>query len=315
MKLYKLISTSGMDHSEWLKYRKKGIGGSDAGAVCGLSPYATAISVYMDKKNLSAEKTDNEAMRQGRDLEEYVAKRFCEETGKKVRRANAIYQHPQHGFMLANVDRLVVGEDAGLECKTASAYGAQNWEDGRIPPHYEIQCHHYMAVTGASAWYIACAILGRGFVWQKIERDEELIRNLISIERSFWYENIQGDKMPAPDGSDAAEEIIKERYKKASSDCSVEITDDILEKLNRRSEVLSIIDKLNAEKAKIEQEVKMYMEDAEIASGGKYRVTWKNVVSNRVDTASLKRDFPDVYRKVLKESSSRRFLIKEREEN
>ncbi len=60
--------------------------------------------------------------------------------------------------MITDVDRLVVGEDAGLECKTASDYNADKWKDGEIPPHYLIQCCHYMAVTGKSAWYIAASM-------------------------------------------------------------------------------------------------------------------------------------------------------------
>ena len=87
--------------------------------------------------------------------------------------------------MTANVDRMIVGENAGLECKTASAYSADKWDNGQIPESYEIQCHHYMAVTGADAWYIACIILGKAFVWQRIERDEEIIRFLTNIEGDF----------------------------------------------------------------------------------------------------------------------------------
>ena len=150
----KLVSTKDLPYKDWLQYRKRGIGGSDAGAVCGLNPYASPMSVYFDKITEENEEFDNEAMRQGRDLEEYVARRFMEATGKKVRRSNVMYQNDEHPFMLADVDRMVVGEDAGLECKTVSPYSADKWKDGQIPAHYEIQCHHYMAVTGAEAWYI-----------------------------------------------------------------------------------------------------------------------------------------------------------------
>ena len=61
-------------------------------------------------------------MRQGRDLEDYVAQRFSEETGFKVRRANAIYQSEEHPLLLADFDRLIVGQKAGLECKTVSPF-------------------------------------------------------------------------------------------------------------------------------------------------------------------------------------------------
>lgn len=147
----KLVSTLNLSRDEWLKYRKQGIGGSDAGAICGLNPYTTAMHVYYDKTSETVSDTDSEAMRQGRDLEDYVARRFMEASGKKVRRANAIFCHEDHPFMLANVDRMVSGENAGLECKTASPYMAAKWKDGSIPMHYQIQCYHYMAVCGA-AW-------------------------------------------------------------------------------------------------------------------------------------------------------------------
>lgn len=310
MKLHRLISTVGLSHDEWLKYRKQGIGGSDAGAICGLNPYRSPMAVYIDKTEKTIEENDNEAMRQGRDLEQYVAERFVEETGLKVRRANAIFFNDEHSYMLTNVDRLIVGENAGLECKTASVYSADKWENGHIPESYEIQCHHYMAVTGADAWYIACVILGRDFVWQKIERDDETIRMLMQIESDFWNNNVLANKMPAPDGSKAAEELISKYYKDSDSDKAISLI-GFDEKLKRRKEINDLVDKLETEKKQIEQEVKLYMEDAEKADSDHYSVSWKSYVSDRVDSKKLKADYPDVYKACVKASKSRRFTIKE----
>lgn len=310
MKLHRLISTVGLSHDEWLKYRKQGIGGSDAGAICGLNPYRSPMAVYIDKTEKTIEENDNEAMRQGRDLEQYVAERFVEETGLKVRRANAIFFNDEHSYMLANVDRLIVGENAGLECKTASVYSADKWENGHIPESYEIQCHHYMAVTGADAWYIACVILGRDFVWQKIERDDETIRMLMQIESDFWNNNVLANKMPAPDGSKAAEELISKYYKDSDSDKAISLI-GFDEKLKRRKEINDLVDKLETEKKQIEQEVKLYMEDAEKADSDHYSVSWKSYVSDRVDSKKLKADYPDIYKACVKASKSRRFTIKE----
>ena len=107
-----LISTLGLSHEEWLRYRKQEIGGSDAGAVCGLNPYISLIQVFLDKtsKELSqeAQQDNQEAMPVGRDLEEYVARRFTEASGRRVRRKNAILFHEDYPFMLANVDRRIV---------------------------------------------------------------------------------------------------------------------------------------------------------------------------------------------------------------
>ncbi len=111
------IPTLNMTHEEWLQRRKTGIGGSDAGAICGLNPYVSPMGVYLDKISTETTDLDNEAMRQGRDLEEYVARRFMEATGLKVRRSNMMYRNSRYPFMLADVDRFIVGEDAGLECK------------------------------------------------------------------------------------------------------------------------------------------------------------------------------------------------------
>ncbi len=136
-------ATADMDTAEWLHLRKTGIGGSDAAAVCGMNPFSSPMKVFQEKTSGEITEQDSEAVRQGHDLEDYVAKRFMEAAGVKVRRSNYMYRSVEHPFMIADVDRLVVGEDAGLECKTASAYSADKWKDGEIPLHYVIQCMHY----------------------------------------------------------------------------------------------------------------------------------------------------------------------------
>lgn len=259
----KLVSTVGMDEKIWLAYRKKGIGGSDAGAVCGLNPYRSAMAVYLDKTTEETEQIDNEAMRQGRAFEDYVARRFMEASGKKVRRANAIFYNEQYPFMLADVDRMVVGENAGLECKTASPYMADYWKNGQIPIHYELQCHHYMVVTGADCWYIAVLIYGREFKWYRIERDEELINYLIEVERDFWENHVQKRVLPNPDGSKIADSVIAQYYRQSVSESIPLIGFD--EKLKRRQELLGIIERMDTEKKQIEQELKLYLGEAEFA--------------------------------------------------
>lgn len=182
----KIVSTLNLSREEWLKYRKKGICGTDAGAITGFNPYVSAFSVYRDKTSDEISEFDNEAMRQGRDMEDYVARRFMEETGKQVRRANAIYKNEKHPIMLADFDRLIVGEKAGLECKTVSPYSADKWSDGKIPMHYQMQVQHYLAVSGYECWYIASLIFGRDFIIRKIERDEELIKMKSEIEEDKY---------------------------------------------------------------------------------------------------------------------------------
>jgi len=304
----KLISTIGLSHENWLDYRKMGIGGSDAGALCGLNPYSTAISVFLDKINPDNNDIDNEAMRQGRDLENYVAQRFMEETKLKVRKVNAMFVHEKYPFMLANVDRMLVGDNIGLECKTTNILNADKWKDGDVPAHYQIQCHHYMLVTGAKAWYIAVVILGKEFKYVRIDRDEEIIKNLISIEMKFWNNNVLQNVMPNPDGSKAADDIINQYFGKAKKETIV--LQGFNEQLKRRDELSELIDKMEREKKTIDQEVKLAMAEAEIAYCDDYQVYWKNVSTSKLDIERIKQEKPDVYQDYLKEIQSRRFTIK-----
>lgn len=304
----RLVSTLNLSHEEWLRYRKRGIGGSDAGAICGLNPYVTAMQVYHDKTSDTADDTDNEAMRQGRDLEEYVAQRFMEATGKKVRRANAIFYNEENPFMLANVDRLIVGEDAGLECKTASPYMADKWKDREIPLHYQIQCHHYMAVCDTRAWYIAVLIYGKEFKFHRIERDEDIIADLIQIERDFWENNVLSHTLPAPDGSKAADTVIS-NYFKETKPVSILLPPSFDGMLEHRQDLVSAIDEMEKEKKRIEQELKLYMGKAETAENDQFKVSWKPVDSSRVDGNKLKEEQPEIYAKYQKTIHSRRFTI------
>ena len=169
---------------------KCGITGTDAGAILGLNPYRSAFQVYHDKISDTIENIDNEAMRQGRDLEDYVAQRFSEETGFKVRRANAIYQSEEHPLLLADFDRLIVGQKAGLECKTVSPFSADKWADGKIPAHYLAQVDHYLAVSGFDCWYVAALIFGRELVIHKIVTDKQVLSDLIDKEELFWTNHV-----------------------------------------------------------------------------------------------------------------------------
>lgn len=309
-----IAKTKDMDRKDWLMLRKNGIGGSDAGAVCGLNPYVSPLEVYFSKtcEGIDERVPDNEAMREGRDLEDYVARRFMEASGLKVRRANMMYASKEHPFMIADVDRLITGckgGRTGLECKTASPYSAEKWKDGKIPAYYIIQCYHYMAVLDAQSWYIAVIVYGREFKYIKLERDEEIIQQLIRIEENFWNHNVMEKVMPEPDGSDAAEAFINRHFSESRKELSIPLK-GFDEKLRRREEITGIISQLDTEKKKIEQEIKTYMDEAEYAENENFLVSWKNSITNRIDTKRLKEEMPEVYTKFLNTIKNRKFIIK-----
>ena len=304
-----LAKTKGMPRNMWLELRKSGIGGSDAGAICGVNPYANALSVYRDKTEKDIEDSDNEAMRQGRDFEDYVARRFMEETGLKVRRSNVMYQNEKHPFMIGDIDRLVVGEDAGLECKTVSPYNADKWKDGQAPLHYVLQCLHYMEVTGKKSWYIAGLIFGSEFVFRKIHYDPVLAEQLIHIESDFWWNNVQKRRMPAPDGTRIYDDILQKYFHSSGKESYIELI-GFDEKLIQREKITARIKELTSEQRRIEQEIKLYMQNNEKAASEKFKVSWHNVRSMRLDTKKLKEEKPEIYAMYTKESSTRRFEVR-----
>lgn len=306
----RLVNTAELSKAEWLKYRKQGLTGTDAGAVTGMNPYVSAFQIYQDKISDQIEERDNESMRQGRDLEEYVARRFMEETGKKVRHANAIFQSEENPFMLADFDRLVIGEKAGLECKTVNAYSADKWRDGEIPLHYQMQVQHYLAVSGFERWYIAALIFGKEFIVHEIVRDEDIIRNLIVIEKHFWEQNVLARVAPEPDGSEGYSDMLGKTYS-ANKDKAIQLL-GMQEELKRRDEIEELLEKLNKEKSIIEQSIKVQMKDAVYAESGNYCISWMPSTQQRVDTKRLKEEQPEVYSQYLKDISSRRFQIKYR---
>ena len=205
------ISTVKMSHEEWLEERRKSIGGSDAAAVIGMSRFASPYTVWMDKTGRLPEKEDTEAMRIGRDLEEYVAKRFEEASGKKVRRCNYIIRNPAYPWAHADIDRRISSENAGLECKTTSTLDIRQFNGVEFPERYYAQCVHYLAVTGLDRWYLAVLVFGRGFFTYTLERDEAEISALMEAEKLFWR-CVEEDTPPAPDGSEATTDAISTVY-------------------------------------------------------------------------------------------------------
>ena len=296
-------------HEEWLENRFKGIGGSDAGAILGLNPYKSPYALWCEKTGRIHNDVDNEAMRIGRDLEDYVAKRFCEETGKKVKKSNYSYQSKKYPFMLANVDRLVSGEDAILECKTTNMLTKTKYDKGDIPASYYAQCMHYMAVTGCRKAYIAILVLGKGFYYFEVNRDEEEIQSLIESEEAFW-EDVQSDTEPEVDGSSSTSDALDGMYSNSVNNEAIELF-GMESKVAQYVDINSRIKTLEKEKKSLENELKHDLGECENGYTDSFYVTWKSVSSSRLDSKLVKEKYPEVYTECLKESTSRRFGIKE----
>jgi putative phage-type endonuclease len=298
-----------VDRAKWLEERRKSIGGSDAAAIIGLNPYVTPYMVWADKTGRLPEREDNEAMRQGRDLEDYVASRWMEKTGKKCRRRAKMLYNSAYSFAHANIDRWVTGENAGLECKTTSVMNLKKFKNGEYPESYYAQCVHYMAVTGADRWYLGVLVLNQGFYEFVIERDQAEIDALMSAEGEFWV-YVENDTPPPIDGLKPTTDTLNAIYANGGGDA--------VELFGRESMARTYLDiseqikTLRREQAKIAQTLKADLQNAETGICGAYTVQWKKSVRASVSKKLLRKRYPKInLNKIMKATTCRRFSIKE----
>lgn len=309
----KLVNTAGLSREEWLCRRREGIGGSDIAAVAGLSPFRGAFDVYTDKIGLPKPDEENNAMYWGTVLEPIVAKEFERQTGKTVRRCNYTLQSTKTPFAFADVDRMINGENAGLECKTTNAFMAKEWENDEVPAAYICQCQWYMYVTGCEKWYIACLIGGQRFVHSVIERDSELISLLVEKAADFWENNVLKKVPPSANASSSCCEYIKQRYS-TDNGSFVPMTSTIA---NAAAEVFKTKQRekeLHSYRTGLENQIKLYMGEAQRGCCEKYETIWKTQNGPaRLDIEALVKDYNiqdinDYYTP----TTVRKFSVKER---
>ena len=305
----RLVSTKNMSREDWLELRRHSIGGSDAGAIMGMNDWRSPLEVYAEKLGLIPEKETNESMRLGNDLEEYVAQRFTEATGKKVRRTNFMYMHDKYDFITANVDREVVGENAGLECKTMSPFSKYDVENGEIPAQYYCQCQHYMEVMGYDHMYIAFLVYGKGFYWHKVERNQDFILQMIALELEFWHEFIEKQVPPDPDDSESSMNTLAKMYPK---DNGIEVWMGNDFEILRYQELSQTIKKLEKDRDAVKALICAELGENAYGTTDRFSVSWKTQTRTTVDTKYLKENFPEAYEESLKVSESRVLRVKEK---
>lgn len=303
------ISTLNMERDEWLEHRRKAIGGSDASGIIGLNHWTSPYSIWADKLGKLPPKEDNEAMRQGRDLEDYVARRFMESTGKKVRRENNIIVNPDYPFAHANVDRMVIGEDAGLECKTTSSLNMKSFKNGTFPDTYYVQCVHYMMVTGCSKWYLAVLVLGRDFMVFEIERDEDEIAALAKSEEEFW-KLVVSQTPPLADGEASTSDAISTLYPE-SNDNTVSLMAYEAD-LNQYMSLGALIKDMEKQRDEVANRIKAFMGESGKGESNNFKVSWTSSERKSFDTKKFASEHKDIdLSEYYKTSSYRTFKVTE----
>ncbi|WP_342618399.1 lambda-exonuclease family protein [Rhodoferax sp. GW822-FHT02A01] len=307
-----------MQRDEWLSVRKGGIGSSDAAAAVGLNPYQSPLELWMIKTGRDADlpkpdpTDDTSAVFFGNLLEPIVSSLYVKRTGNRVRRVNAVLQHPEEPWMLANIDREVLGDPSVniLECKTTGINGAKLWNDG-VPEYIQLQVMHQLSVTGKQAADVAVLICGQELQIHRIERDEAMIQQLIELERQFWR-CVQTDEPPPADGSESADVALRCLYPQDSGQ-TLDFTHDMVMSATF-SDLLAIRAHLQTcveLEAQLKQRIQERMGDASRAVFDGGSVSWKRSKDgSMLDTEALLKDHPELLQRYsLAKSGSRRFLV------
>ena len=313
-KLVLTVAEAERNHEKWLALRNKGLGGSDAGVVMGYNPYKSRLSLWMEKTGQKEpdDLSKNQRVYWGIKNEPNIAEWFTEETGKKVHRCGTM-QREDAPWLLANVDRMVEGENAGLEIKTAGVSQASLWKGDEVPDAYYCQCQHYMMVTGCEKWYIAVLIGGNEAIYKEIPRNEEFIRDMYHKEAVFWT-MVENNVMPEVDGAPDTGTALNILYPQATdSYMEVDCTEEMDELFENYQEYKKSIKTFELYIAECENKIKALMGENElIRIGDKHKATWSNMAGRvTIDTKALQKDLPDVYEKYKKVGkASRRFAMK-----
>ena len=314
----RLVPTKDLPREDWLQIRRTGIGGSDAAAAVGLNPFKSQTELWLEKTSRDADlpKPDPNDMGSpthwGTLLEPIVAAAYSKHTGHRIRRVNAVLRHPTVPFMLANLDREVIGVPGVqiLECKTAGEFGARHWQDG--PPEYVVlQVQHQLAVTGKQAADVAVLLCGQRLEVYRIERDDELIARLIQLEAEFWRW-VEIDEPPPGDGSESADRALRCLYPRDNGG-TVDFSDD--RQLSATfADLIAVreqIETLEVVAAKLKQTIQYAMGDASRALFDTGEVTFRRSKdSTSTDLERLLADHPDLAQQyAIPKAGSRRFLM------
>ena len=292
MRGIKKVSTLGMNRDEWLELRRHTIGGSDAAGIIGLSKWSSPMSVWADKTGRIPYKSATEAMRLGRDLEGYVARRWMEINGKKVRRLNALLYNERYSFAHADIDRKIIGEQAGLECKTTSTLDVKQFQGVEFPEQYYAQCVHYLAVTGYDRWYLSVLVFGRGLFNFVLERDQAEIDALMTAEDEFW-KLVMKDTPPSVDGSEPTTDTLQTIYRESSDTEIVQLfgREGLLQEWSGIKEQMEA---LKDRKEEIENTIKQDLREAERGACTGYGISWRPQTRRTFQTAAFEKAHPNI---------------------
>ena len=330
--------TTKMTTKEWEAARQHGpngdiavtLGGSDTGTVMGVSQFTSVNELWLRKAGRIPEKEHSEEMQLRLDIghigEGFIAELFAHVTGYEVINDTRMFQHDTYEWALANIDRLYVdenGETGILEIKTVSGQMRHEWDEGAIPPQYETQIRFYMGVLGINrAAIIGCWGFGSNeYSIVYVDRDLRIEKQLFDKCDAFVRSVIAGEEPPVQGNGEKEKAAILSAYRpKAGTAIELapsEVAENALAlqaKIKKAKDDLKIMEnQMDLYEAQIIRTLNGASTAYFTRDTAENRILFdaKEIVTNRLDTAALKKDHKDLCDAYTKTSTSTRITIKE----
>lgn len=296
--------------NDWVVARQGGIGGSDAAAILGLSPWRTAIDVYLDKVGKPIERT-SPAMEWGQLLEPVIRNYYARRENIEIETfENRIFIHPRYDWMRASIDGYIPVRRAVLEIKTGRSAEKDKWDP--IPPYYYAQVQHYLEVLGLDEAHVVALIDGSEVLTRFVRRDQAFIDRLLEAEYRFWHEHVLRRMPPEAKSYDD----VCALYPSLQAGKSKIATDDIIKDLREYKQLQQQLKDLEKRAEEIKARVCAYLGDADTLTDeyGQVLVTHKEYQGAlRVDQSRLFEKYPEIANdpEICKPGVSfRRFMLK-----
>jgi len=307
------------DEAEWLRARTKGIGGSDVGPICGVSPFTSARQVYLNKTGqytdaLKPGAAAQERMHFGHLLEPIVANEYAKRADiKDIYVVDATLQHKDYPWAIANIDRLIEYPDGSLgvlECKTTSEYNDEEWDSGDILLTYIYQINWYLWILGLEKGAFACLVGGNKFYYYDVYRNDDLLRDtIIPKAKEFWFENVL--KLVEPPMQESDTDFANSLYSDVKKDSEVTLTSDMANELAETVvDCKAKIKELTSTMEEAKNQLKDMLQTNEIGYTKDYTIKWSRRSKKIIDTDALKSNMPEIFEQFTKVSVYREMRIK-----
>lgn len=241
---------------EWLQLRKTGLGGSDVGAVLGVSPWTSPFALWAKKLNkIPDDFAPSEAMEWGTLLEPVILERFARQHPELTIYTNCgTWAHKDRPWQLANPDAIALNKDTGefsiIEIKTSRYEDEWNEKTGEVPLTYRAQILWYMDTFGfKKATAVALFSGSKCREFEILADDFEMKSNLVAAEQFMDY--VTKDVQPDFDGALSTYEAVRQLHPDIDPDGEVELGDLGVHYFNAVSDFAAAETKLNEMKSRV----------------------------------------------------------------